>query len=118
MKKGSLKELMDSIIYCIESKKGLYSLDTYLDILSEYADKQILSAEREEELCYMGGKCEISLNESEPYINMSVTLYFVDNENNNVVKEASRKLPLSRFTSETPAQIGGGLTYEIDKPEV
>lgn len=32
-------ELLNSIKYLKESKKGKYSLDTYLDIIGEYTDR-------------------------------------------------------------------------------
>ena len=34
------RELWDSIKYCKESKSGKYSIDTYLDIVGEYTDRQ------------------------------------------------------------------------------
>lgn len=118
VKKHPLRELLDSIKYFIESKRGLYSLDTYLDVVGEYCDKQIITAEKDEQLRYMGGQCVVNLNKERSSIVMIVTLYFEDKDKKNVVKEASRELSLSRFTSETPEQIGLGLKFDIDKPEV
>ena len=52
-------ELWNSMKFCIESKSGKYSMDTYLDIVGVYTDGQIKLAESEG-LTYLGGECQIT----------------------------------------------------------
>lgn len=112
-----LKEMMDAIKFCIDSKKGKYSLDTYLDILGEYADRQIINEENEG-LEYIGGKCSVKASGNDSrYIEFAVKLYFEDQHGEPVKKEAKRELPWNKFVSETVNIIGEKtLVYNIENP--
>ena len=114
---SALGELLDSIKYMIESKKGKYSLDTYLDIIGEFTDKLILEAENKEKLTYKGGECHVSPDQESGAFNFLVTLYFHDQDGKQIIKEAKRSLAMSKFTSETVTEIGDEKNYEISRPE-
>lgn len=115
--KSAWGEFVDAIRYCIESKRGKYSLDTYLDIIGEYTDSQIIEAKTGEKLKYTGGQCSVKNDrENECYV-FSVHMYFMSNTGETITKEASRSLPKKRFTSETEKTIGDGKTFEILSPK-
>ena len=110
-------DLFAAIKFCMESKKGKYSLQTYLDIVSEYADRQIVLNE-EKGLTYMGGSCHIKGKENDPKkIKFKVELFFEDEQKQSIKKEAEKELSLDKFVSETIAQIGtDGLDFNISRP--
>lgn len=105
-KENALKEMLDSVKFSIESKKGKYSLDTYLDILGEYTDLQIINGEKEG-LEYIGGKCSDKVCEKNPeYMEFVVELYFENQWGEPVKREARRNIPLNKFVSETISTVG------------
>lgn len=108
-------ELWDSIKFCKESKSGKYSLDTYLDIVGEYTDRQIKSAETEG-LTYLGGECQITNSHETKTYDFEVKMYFEDGKGETIVKEAKRNLPKDRFVSETDREVGEKIRFEIEKP--
>ena len=108
-------ELWDSIKCCKESKRGKYSLDTYLDIVGEYTDRQIKLA-AEEGLTYLGGECQITnSNETNTY-DFAIKMFFEDSKGENITKEANRNLPKERFVSEMDREVGDKIRYEIQRP--
>ncbi|GFP76644.1 hypothetical protein [Clostridium fungisolvens] len=114
---GSFKEMFNSIKFCIDSKKGKYSLDTYLDIVGEYADRQIIAAENEG-LEYSGGECIVKKSDTDSsLLEFSIELYFENQQGESIKKEAKRNLPLSKFVGETASVIGNEtLKFNIQKP--
>ncbi len=114
---SALKEMFDSIKFCMDSKKGKYSLDTYLDIVGEYADRQIIAG-KNKGMEYFGGECTVKKNKTEPdVLEFSVELYFENQQGESIKKEAKRKLPLSKFVDETASAIGSEtLKFNIQKP--
>lgn len=99
------KELRKSFRYMIESRHGKYSLSTYLEIVGQYADTQIIEA-RKNGLKYIGGECVVNLEHGDPdkYV-FSVEMFFVDQQGQNIRKTACRKLDSKRFTRETKEEI-------------
>ena len=114
---GAFKEMFNSIKFCIDSKKGKYSLDTYLDIVGEYADRQIIAG-KNEGLEYFGGECTVKKSETDSSIlEFSVELYFENQQGESIKKEAKRNLPLSKFVDETANVISSEtLKFNIKKP--
>lgn len=108
-------ELWDSIKFCKESKSGKYSLDTYLDIVGEYTDRQIKSAEGDG-LTYLGGECQIINSYDTNTYDFEVKMYFEDTKGEKVLKEAKRDLPKDRFVAETDREIGEKIRFEIQRP--
>lgn len=80
-----MSELWNAIKYAMESKKGKYALDTYLEILGEYADQLIAKTEKEEQLLYQGGHCEAT--QLEEFYQFTVKLYFKEEDGTDVLKE-------------------------------
>lgn len=109
-------ELWDAIKYCKESKNGKYSLDTYLDIVSEYTDRQIRAAE-DVNLRYVGGTCKVKNSFDADVFDFEIKMYFEDETGKSVIKEAKRGLPKNRFVSETSRIIADEVSFEIKKPE-
>ncbi len=107
-------ELWNSIKYCKESKSGKYSLDTYLDILEEYTDRQIIEAE-EGGLTYLGGECQV-INSSDNAYEFSIQMFFSDDSGEKIIKDAKRNLPKNKFVSETKQAVGGKIKFEIQRP--
>ena len=108
-------ELWDSFKFYMESKNGKYSLDTYLDIVGEYTDRQIKMAE-EEGLKYLGGECLIINAIDTDTYDFEIEMFFEDNAGNQKIKEAKRKLPKCRFVSETEQEVGDKIKFEIQRP--
>jgi len=107
-------ELWNSIKYCKESKSGKYSLDTYLDILGEYTDRQIIEAE-EGGLTYLGGECQV-INSSDNTYEFSIQMFFSDDSGEKIIKDAKRNLPKNKFVSETKQAVGKKIKFEIQRP--
>jgi len=114
--KSVWNELWNAIKYCKESKRGKYSLDTYLDIIGEYTDRQILNAEQEG-LKYLGGECRIHNSFENEEFDFEIKMFFENDGGNSLVKESKWSLPKERFTSETEQGIEKDIRFEIQKPE-
>lgn len=112
-----IKDLIDSIIYFRESKKGKFSLNTYLDIVEQYADRQIIESEKNEGIIYLGGTCEVYNIPERGMFCFNVKLYFQTQDGKSTLKEASRELPYEKFTSETRSEIGQGKILKIHRPK-
>lgn len=108
-------ELWNSIKYYMESKRGKYGLDTYLDIVEEYTDRQIIEAEKNG-LIYLGGECEILNSRDTDTYDFSLQMYFKNNSGEKIVKEAKRNLPKDKFVSETAQYVGEKIKFEIQRP--
>lgn len=113
--KKALGELFDSIKFLFDSKKGKYSLDTYLDIVSEYTDG-IISDSVAEGLYYLGGECEVINNQKDSTYDFKLSLFFESKDTERIVKEASRSISKEKFTTETESVIGNRKKFEIDRP--
>lgn len=116
-KEGVFQHFFDSIRYMRESKKRRYSLDTYLDIVEEYADRIILDC-KEKGYLYKGGNCRISvdINNSSQFL-IGVKMYFKNKNADNIEKTAERYIDTKKFTTETIARIRENkeLIFEIEK---
>ena len=112
--KSALDELIGSFRFYSESKKGKYSLDTYLDIIGEYTDRIVLECEKEN-YTFRGGTCTAKNNNAECTYDFTVKIYFQDNDGKEIVKEATRSLPKERFTSETENELTDEKIFEINK---
>lgn len=109
-------ELLYSIKYFRESKKGKYSLDTYLDIVGEYTDRQIKKAE-EKGFKYLGGECQITNSYDTNTYDYAVQMFFLDSKGEKIVKEAKRNIPKDKFVSETDGKVGERIKFEIQRPD-
>lgn len=108
-------ELWGSIKFYKESKHGKYSLDTYLDIVGEYTDRQINSAEAEG-LIYLGGECQIINSHETDTYDFKVKMFFEDCKGENILKESKRSLLKAKFISETEREVGESIKFKIQRP--
>lgn len=116
-KKSAWKEFCESIQFFIDSKKGKYSLETYLEIVGEYTDRLIIEAEGTG-MNYSGGECTVKKKPDENVYEFNVKIHFTGIDDVPICKEAVRKIPIDKFTRETTDQIGAGeIKFRIDKPE-
>jgi hypothetical protein len=113
-KKSSVKELFDAIVYVFDSIRKKISLETYLSIISEYADRLILM-EKKNGNAYLGGKCHIKKLD-EQNLNFYVEMYFRNQTGKQYQKEASRVLPSKKFIRETMKQLNEEKVFEIIEP--
>ncbi|MGN8799128.1 hypothetical protein ACTNCH_03525 [Candidatus Merdisoma sp. HCP28S3_D10] len=111
------KEFIESLKFFWESKKGKYSLETYLKIVGEYTNRIIIAAE-EKGMHFYGGECSVKRErESDDVLWFQVEVFFKDEYGKVVKKEAARKIPSIKFTTETLEKIGNEhLIFEIEKP--
>lgn len=115
--KSAWKEFLESIQFCFDSKKGKYSLESYLEIIGQYTDQLILQTE-DSGLIYTAGECIVSRSTQEESYDFGVMMYFIDEQGNAIKKEAFRKIPITKFTREAVEQIGTKkLKFNIEKPE-
>lgn len=110
-----LNNLWDSIRFCMESKKGKWSLDTYLDIVGEYADRQILE-EKEAGSMYLGGECIVK-NKAD-MLEFIIQLYFENKDGEKINKSAMRLLSKNKFVKESVDVVEKEpIEFEIREPE-
>ena len=115
---SAFSELFRSIKFAIESKSGKYSLETYLDIIGEFTDRQIWEAKKSGR-SYTGGECTVQISDVNPenYL-FQIEMFFRDKDGSAVKEEASREIPKSKFVSETQEQITKNpLKFEILESE-
>lgn len=108
-------ELWNSIVFCKDSILGKYSLDTYLDIIGEYTDKQIVEAEKQG-LIYLGGECQIINSSDKNSYDFKIQMYFRDSQGGKILQEAKRSILKDRFVSNTDSEIGQMVRFEIKEP--
>lgn len=112
------QELINSIQFCVDSQKGKYSLETYLQIVGTYSDRLIMESEKEG-ITYIGGSCKVKKNNGQcEFLDFYVEMFFQDSNGNSIKKEAHRKLSTTKFTREAISSIGNEeIEFNIDKPE-
>lgn len=109
-----LDKLWDAIRFCLESKKGKWSLDTYLDIVGQYADRQIIE-EKNEGNIYLGGECIVE-NKGDMLF-FEIELYFENSFGEKMNKSANRLLEKSKFIKETINMLETEpMKFEIKEP--
>ncbi len=114
--KTTFYELINAIKFCRESKKGKYSLETYLDIIGKYVDYIIIQSEKDG-LAYIGGTCIVRNDTLKQNYSFRVEMFFQDKNGRNIMKEATRCLPQKKFTSETKNKIMEETVFEINRPK-
>lgn len=111
-----LQELVDAFFYMIDSIQGKLSLESYLEILSQYADA-LIYASKQEGLSYQDGSCSVCADESRHMLLFSLEFFFMRDDLQAVKKSAERALPYEKFTRETVKKVQrGSLRFHIDLP--
>ncbi len=117
-KTSAFQELINSIHFAVDSKKGKYSLESYLEILGEYTDRVILSA-KQEGFSFTGGTCSVfkSKDTTESLI-FSIKIFFRDRNGAQMSKEAQRTFPADKFTRGAVLAISSeALIFNIEEPK-
>ena len=93
-----------------------YSIDEYLDIVSQYTDSEILK-EINKGKYYTGGDCNVSYK-SDGKIHFEIRMFFIDKKQKRYVKEAYRILKPENFDKNTRESLKlVSKTYEINLPK-
>lgn len=118
MKINLFEELKGAFKYLFQSARGKYSLETYLEILSEFTDDEINTALDNGDT-YAGGEAVFYSIVNSDTIHATVEMRFY-NENDLKVrtKKAERDLERKIFTDEALATIdrNGETAFEIKVP--
>lgn len=115
---SSSEELKQAIRYLFQSIKGKCSLESYLEMLGDYTDKEI----RDQLQCgsiYRGGEVTFVTSPEHEEIQATFVLEFQDAAGGWRKKEAKRMLQKSMFTSESVRrlEIAGELSFGIQAPD-
>ncbi len=110
------KEFKDSFRYAAEAKAGKFSLDTYLNRLSDSIDDYIKKEQTKENSQFQSGYMEVSAEEGN--VNFFIHLNFLAQDGANVEKILCKSIDGSAFTEDTlPKLQEGKKKYGIDAPE-
>lgn len=111
------KEFKDSFRYAVEAKAGKFSLDIYLNRLSDSIDDYIKKEQVKENSQFKSGYMEVSAEEGN-VVNFSIHLNFLAQDGANVEKILCKSIAASAFTEDTlPKLQEGKKKYDIDAPE-
>lgn len=111
-----LDEFIRSFKFYKDSRRGKFSLDTYLDVIGQYTDKMILQCENEA-MEFTGGTCTVKNNVTNATYDFTVKMYFQNADGESIVKEATRCLSKNKFTTETEQEVLDSKSFEINRPE-
>lgn len=115
----ALHILWDQILYLLDSIQGKYSFESYLQIMNDFVDDEILQAQASG-LNYTGGHIIFSTEPALADCTVEVELYFTPSETTTyTVKRAARQLPKSKFIRKDVAMLEKELRleFEVEKPE-
>lgn len=110
------KEFKDSLRYAAEAKTGKFSLDAYLNRLSDSVDTYIKKVQVKEGSQFQSGYIEV-VAEGEN-VNFSAHLNFLANDKAAVEKILCKSISITQFTDGTLSKLHEGKKmYIIDVPE-
>ena len=111
-------ELIDAFKYLFQSAKGKYSINSYLEVLSEFTDGEINAALDNGEV-YGGGEVTFLSIMNSDTLKVSIEMRFYDDSvKKTKTRKAERKLERKMFTSEALSLFdkNGETTFEIKPP--
>ena len=110
-------EIKNLFKYMFQSAQGKYSLETYLEVLNEFTDPEIISSE-ENGLEYIGGEVIFLTSKIQSDILITIKLEFQDDNGDWKLKKAERRVEKSMFTQETINRLNNNqeTKFEIEKP--
>lgn len=116
--KSIFTEMVDSLKYMFQSAQGKYSLETYLEVLGEFTDSEILSGE-DTGLTYIGGEVVFLTKKNESDILITINLEFQDINREWKLKSSERSVKKNMFTQETVKRLetSSKIKFEIERPE-
>ena len=116
--KSLISEVMSSVKYMFQSAQGKYSLETYLEILSEFTDSEIMDGE-EKGLKFVGGEVRFKSVRNDNYVSIVIELEFQDGFGEWRLKKAERKIEKDRFVEETVQRLENEeeTIFNVEKPK-
>lgn len=110
------KEFKESLHYAVEVKKGKFSLNVYLNRLSDSIDAYIKEMQIKENSQFQSGYIEVSTERDN--VTFSIHLNFVEQNSTTTEKILCKSIPLSQFTDNTLSELEKGKKiYAVDAPE-
>ena len=113
-----VKEFKSAIKYFFQSVKGRYSIDSYLEIMSEFTDGEINAALDNGEV-YGGGEVTFWSVSNSDTLDVTVEMRFYDDKEKKIkTRKAERKLQRKLFTDDALKVFdnNGQTTFEIKAP--
>lgn len=113
-----VKEFKSAMKYFFQSVKGRYSIDSYLEILSEFTDGEINAALDNGEV-YGGGEVTFLSVSNGDALDVTVEMRFYDDKEKKIkTRKAERKLQRKLFTDDALKVFdnNGQTTFEIKAP--
>lgn len=111
-------EIKDAFKYLFQSAKGKYSLEAYLEVLSEFTDGEINTALDNGEI-YGGGEVTFLSAVNSNALSVTVEMrFYSDKEKKTKKRKAERDLERKMFTDEALRLLdrNGETTFEIKAP--
>ena len=96
----AFNELVKAIQYRNDSKKGLLSMDSFLDIIGDACDKEIENT-KGEGANYIHGECVVEKNEESSLYKFYINLVFSNISNETFSKNMTLEKNFDDFTRET-----------------
>lgn len=110
------KEFKESLCYAVEAKKAKFSLNTYLNRLSDSVDTYIKEIQVKENSQFQSGYIEVSAEQGN--LNFSIHLNFLTRNKTIMEKILRKSIPLTQFTDDTLSELERGKKiYAVDAPE-
>lgn len=113
-----VKEFKSAMKYFFQSVKGRYSIDSYLEILSEFTDGEINAALDNGEV-YGGGEVTFLSVSNGDALDVTVEMRFYDDKEKKIkTRKAERKLQRKLFTDDALKVFdnNGQTSFEIKAP--
>lgn len=120
MSNVGISDFFKSIGYMFQSMKGRFTIESYLELISEFTDETIVHS-RNEGLIYIGGECKIKFNEElKDKITIIIEMQFKTRDGKWKQKRAQREIDQNKFVSQVIDEIKEKkeLKYEINEPEI
>lgn len=116
---GFWETIKKALKFASQSSQGKYSLETYLEVLGEYTDQEIIEF-IDTENNYGGGEVVFSTSKDDDSIKATVKMVFLEKSTGKIkIKKAERFLEKTMFIDESLDMIEkkGEVAYEILAPE-
>lgn len=113
----NIKKLFHALEDMLQSLKGKYTMETYIEVLGEFTDS-IIKDSKKEGLKFTGGY--VTFKYKVDYIEAEIKMYFMAYDGTRKLKEAKRNLNCNIFMNRTIDEIKkaeGGLQFAIEESE-
>lgn len=107
----------EQLLYLLDSMRGKYSFDTYLEVMNDFIDEEIRNMQAQG-LRYTGG--HVVFEDRNDDCDIQVELFFLHPQSNQYsVKRAKRQLPKKKFVRRDIELLEKQekLEFNVEKPE-